>query len=114
MERYVPQTALFPHCDIVVSHGGSGIFLGALAEGLPQLCLPQGADQFLNAAACAQSGAGLSLVPDAATPARIAEAVNRLLTEPAFRERSAGLAGEIAAMPGLDEVARRLERDFTF
>jgi len=114
VERYVPQTALFPHCDIVVSHGGSGTFLGALAEGLPQLCLPQGADQFLNAATCAQSGAGLSLVPDVATPARIAEAVNRLLTEPAFRERSAGLAGEIAAMPGPDEVARRLERDFTF
>jgi UDP:flavonoid glycosyltransferase YjiC (YdhE family) len=114
VERYVPQTALFPHCDVVVSHGGSGTFLGALAEGLPQLCLPQGADQFLNAAACAQSGAGLSLVPDAATPARIADAVNRLLTEPVFRERSAGLAGEIAAMPGPGEVARRLERDFTF
>jgi UDP:flavonoid glycosyltransferase YjiC (YdhE family) len=96
----------------VVSHGGSGTFLGALAEGLPQLCLPQGADQFLNAAACAQSGAGLSLVPGAATPARIADAVNRLLTEPAFRERSAGLAGAIAAMPGADEVAKRLERDF--
>ena len=42
----------------------------------------------------------------------LAEAVNRLLTEPAFRERSAGLAGEIAAMPGPDEVAKRLERDF--
>jgi len=114
MERYVPQTALFPHCDVVVSHGGSGTFLGALAEGLPQLCLPQGADQFLNAAACEQSGAGLSLVPDGATPARIGDAVNWLLTEPAFRERSAGLAGQIAAMPGPDEVAKRLERDFAF
>jgi UDP:flavonoid glycosyltransferase YjiC (YdhE family) len=112
VERYVPQTSLFPHCDVVVSHGGSGTFLGALTEALPQLCLPQGADQFLNAAACAQSGAGLSLLPDAATPASIADAVNRLLTETSFRERSAGLAGEIAAMPGPDEVAKRLEGDF--
>ena len=32
----------------------------------PQLCLPQGADQFLNATAIALAGAGLSLHPDAA------------------------------------------------
>ena len=49
IERYVPQTRVLPHCRVVVSHGGSGTVLGALAVGLPQVCLPQGADQFQNA-----------------------------------------------------------------
>jgi UDP:flavonoid glycosyltransferase YjiC (YdhE family) len=35
IERFIPQAALLPHCDLVVSHGGSGSVLGALAHGLP-------------------------------------------------------------------------------
>jgi len=50
VERYMPQHVVLPECAGVASHGGSGTALGALAVGLPQLCLPQGADQFLNAA----------------------------------------------------------------
>lgn len=75
VERYVPQTAVLPYCDIVVSHGGSGTILSALTLGLPQVCLPQGADQFLNAATVAASGAGLSITPDAASGDSIAAAV---------------------------------------
>ena len=57
IERFVPQAALLPHCDLVVSHGGSGSVLGALAHGLPMVLLPLGADQPLNAARCAALGA---------------------------------------------------------
>ncbi|HSS23012.1 MAG TPA: nucleotide disphospho-sugar-binding domain-containing protein [Mycobacterium sp.] len=45
--------------------------LGALAHGLPQLCLPQGADQFRNAQACAAAGAGIALIGADATTDRI-------------------------------------------
>ena len=55
VERYIPQTRLLPVCDVVASHAGSGTVLGALALGIPQLCLPQAADQFLNAAAVARA-----------------------------------------------------------
>lgn len=44
--RYIPQTQLLDHCAAVASHAGSGTLLAALAYGLPQLCLPQAADQF--------------------------------------------------------------------
>jgi UDP:flavonoid glycosyltransferase YjiC (YdhE family) len=64
IEPYIPHTLLLPHCRIVVSHGGAGIMLGALAHGLPQLILPQGADQFMNASACQSAGAALALTPD--------------------------------------------------
>ena len=35
LERYVNQTELLPSCDLVISHGGSGSVIGALAHGLP-------------------------------------------------------------------------------
>ncbi|MET0818878.1 MAG: glycosyltransferase, partial [Solirubrobacteraceae bacterium] len=49
VERFVPQGVLMPHVDVVAHHGGSGTMLGALAHGIPQLLLPHGADQFMNA-----------------------------------------------------------------
>ena len=45
------------HCAVVVSHGGSGTFLGALSQAVPQLCLPQAADQFRNAVGGLAAGA---------------------------------------------------------
>ncbi|MEO6713721.1 MAG: glycosyltransferase [Mycobacteriales bacterium] len=110
VERYVSQTEVLPHCTAVVSHGGSGTFLGALHHGLPQVLLPQAADQFRNAQAAQSSGVGLALRPDEATPEAIAEAVRRILAEESFRTAAAGLAADIAAMPAPDEVVDVLER----
>jgi UDP:flavonoid glycosyltransferase YjiC (YdhE family) len=35
VERHLPQSLLLPHCELVVSHGGFGGVVGALAHGLP-------------------------------------------------------------------------------
>jgi UDP:flavonoid glycosyltransferase YjiC (YdhE family) len=110
IERFVPQAEVLSGCAVMVSHAGSGTFLGALREGIPQLCLPQAADQFLNAAACQRSGVGLSLESAAATGPAIGEAVKRLLVEPGFRERAVAAAAEMAAMPSPDDVVPILER----
>ena len=58
VERFVPQGQVLASCAAVVSHGGSGTLLGTLAAGLPLVILPQGADQFENAARCERAGAG--------------------------------------------------------
>jgi MGT family glycosyltransferase len=110
VERYVPQTAALPLCDAVVSHAGSGTVLGALALGLPQVCLPQGADQFLNAEAVAASGAGLSIAPDAATVPEIANAVTAVLNDKAYRAAAQQVATSIEAMPTPDDVVTALVR----
>ncbi len=96
---YLPHGLLLPHCRAVVSQGGAGILLGAAAHGLPQLVLPQGADQPGNAAALAATGAGLVLGPGAVTPSAVAGAVGRLLAEPGFTAAAARLRDEIAALP---------------
>ena len=38
-----------PDADLVISHGGSGTVIGALAYGVPQIVLPMGGDQPHNA-----------------------------------------------------------------
>lgn len=110
VERYVPQVALLPHCDLVVSHAGSGTCLSALALGLPQLCLPQGADQFLNAASITSAGAALCLMPGEATADAVRDAVSRLLDEGSFRQGASQIGRSIAQMPSVDEVTGVLER----
>lgn len=107
--RYIPQSAVLPHCQAVVSHAGSGTVLGALAHGLPQLCLPRATDQFLNAAAIAAAGAGIAIPPDRCTPQAVAEAIKRLLDDQSFRNAAAQAKKSIAAMPDVEHVAARLE-----
>lgn len=111
VEAWVPQARLLPHADVVVHHGGSGTTLGALAAGLPQLFLPQGADQFANADAVTAAGAGLQLLPAEVTADAVAQQVRALLP-PGYggghRDAARTIAGEIARMPAPDEVARRL------
>ncbi len=109
VEQYVPQTAVLPHCDVVVSHAGSGTVLATLAIGLPQLCLPQGADQFLNAAAVSAAGAGLSLGPGEAFADGVRDAVCRLIADPSFGDVAGRVSDSIAAMPSPDDVAELLE-----
>jgi UDP:flavonoid glycosyltransferase YjiC (YdhE family) len=110
VEQYVPQAALLPHCALVVSHAGSGTMLAGISHGLPQLCLPQGADQFLNAAAAASAGVGISLTPGAATQSAIRDAVGRLLDRPSYRHAAARVGRSIAAMPTPGDVAAIIEK----
>ncbi len=109
VERYVPQSLVLPHCCAVVSHAGSGTVLATLTSGLPQLCLPQGADQFLNAPAVASAGAGISLMPGEATPDAIRSAVTSLLGDASFRAAAGRVSASIAVMPSPDDVAAVLE-----
>ena len=110
--RYIPQSQLLPYCSTVVSHAGSGTFLAALGAAKPQLCLPQGADQFRNAAACERSCVGLAVQPESITDDRVRHAVERLLSEPGFREAAQQVSGEIATMPGPRDVAAVLESTY--
>ncbi len=111
--RYIPQTQLLGHCSLVVSHAGSGTFLAALAAELPQVCIPQAADQFFNAAACAKAGAGIALGPGAPSVYAVRDAVVALLDDTAYRDAARRVSGEIAAMPSPTEVADKLHATYS-
>jgi UDP:flavonoid glycosyltransferase YjiC (YdhE family) len=108
LEPYLPHSLLLPRCRLVVSHAGAGILFGALSHGLPQLLLPQGADQFMNAEACARTGAALVLGPGEVTADAVTSAVRRLLAESSFAAAASQVADEIAAMPHPDDVLESL------
>jgi UDP:flavonoid glycosyltransferase YjiC (YdhE family) len=110
VERYVPQAVLLPHCDLVVSHGGSGSVLGALAHGLPMVLLPMGADQPLNAERCEALGVAPVLDAVATTPRMIREAVSRTLDDSSYRKAAGRMRDEIAALPGPEHAVELLER----
>lgn len=90
--RSASHDALMPEVAAMVTHAGHGSAIRPILHGVPLLCLPMGRDQPDNAARIAARGAGLRLPPDA-EPAAIAAAVQRLLTEPDFRD-AAGRWGE--------------------
>jgi UDP:flavonoid glycosyltransferase YjiC (YdhE family) len=105
---FVPQALLLPHCAAVVSHGGAGTLLGGLIHGLPQVCLPRGADQFVNAEQLARVGARITLGPAEATPDAIRTAVSQVLTHPGHATAAARVQSAIAAMPHPTSVLRTL------
>ncbi|MBC8163520.1 MAG: glycosyltransferase family 1 protein [Roseiflexaceae bacterium] len=110
IERYIPQSVLLPHCRLVVSHGGSGSVIGALAHGLPMVLIPMGADQPLNAARCEVLSIAQTLDAVAATPAMVREAVTTVLANPSYQQAAERLRDEIAALPGPEHVVRLLEQ----
>jgi UDP:flavonoid glycosyltransferase YjiC (YdhE family) len=108
VERFVAQSAVLPMVDLIVQHGGTGTVLGALDAGLPQLVLPQGADQFVNAEILTAAGVARALQNDAQRPGAITEAVQALIGDSPERQAAARIRDEIAAMPSPAEVVPAL------
>ncbi|MEU4761953.1 glycosyltransferase [Actinosynnema sp. NPDC023794] len=108
LTAWAPQHRLLRVVDLVVHHGGSGTMLGAFAAGVPQLLLPQGADQFTNAQAVLDAGAGARLLPDELSREAVTAAAGALLVDDAARAGARRLAIEIATMPSPAEVVDRL------
>jgi UDP:flavonoid glycosyltransferase YjiC (YdhE family) len=110
IERYIPQLVILPHCAAVVSHGGSGSVMGALAHGLPMVLIPMGADQPHNAARCAQLGVARVLDAVEATPETVRLAVAAVLAKSSYRRAAERMRDEIAALPGPAHTLMLLER----
>jgi UDP:flavonoid glycosyltransferase YjiC (YdhE family) len=110
IERYIPQTLLFPRCDLVLTHGGSGTVTAALAHGRPLVVVPVSADQPENAARCAALGVGRVVEAERATPQAVRDAVRAVLADPVYRWNAERLRDEIRALPGPDYVVALLER----
>jgi UDP:flavonoid glycosyltransferase YjiC (YdhE family) len=108
LARFIPQAELLPQCTAVVHHAGAGTMFGALAHGLPQVTMPQAADNFLNADMLAQASIAPVLRPHEATSEAIRQAVRTVIDNASYRTRAQQVAAEMAAMPSPDVVADQL------
>jgi UDP:flavonoid glycosyltransferase YjiC (YdhE family) len=101
---WVPLNALLAGSDAVVHHGGAGTTMTALAAGVPQLVLPQGADQFLNAEVVARAGVGEVVTAQDLDAARL----TALLADSGKRAAASKIVDELAGQPSPAEVVAQL------
>jgi UDP:flavonoid glycosyltransferase YjiC (YdhE family) len=110
IERWVSQALLLARCSAVICHAGAGTLLGALAYGVPVVCLPRGADQFANAEQVARTGAGITLLPGEVSVESVRDATNRVVDEASYAAAARKLRSEIELLPDPSAVVAELTR----
>jgi UDP:flavonoid glycosyltransferase YjiC (YdhE family) len=98
-----------PGCDLVVTHGGHGTLVRALACGCPVVVCPAGGDMGENAARADWAGVGVRLPRRLLGPRALRLAAGRALRDAGMRDRARAVAAGVAAHEGADAAARELE-----
>ncbi|MET1071165.1 MAG: glycosyltransferase [Umezawaea sp.] len=101
---FVPLAELLPAVDLVVTAGGTGTLLAALAHGLPMVVRPFVADQPWNAARVADLGAGV-VIDD---PAEASTAARLVADNPKYREAAQAAAADLESMNSPEAALRAL------
>lgn len=102
VETFVPQAEVLPHAQAVVTHGGAGTMLGALAAGVPLVIAPMFADQPDNARSVEAAGAGVAVFE--ADSASLRAGIENVLKDPDFLVGAKRVSSQMAEMPGIDEA----------
>lgn len=110
IERFVPHDELLARASLVVSHGGSGSFMGSLAHGLPSVLLPLGADQPHNARRARELGLATTMDAATATPSEIAEQARVTLADDAMVRRCREVAAALHSLPGVESAVTAVVR----
>jgi MGT family glycosyltransferase len=108
-EEYLPQPAVLPQVDLVITHGGNNTTTECFHFGKPMVVLPLFWDQYDNAQRVDEAGFGVRLPTYEFTDDELAGALDRLLGDAAVRERLAGAAARIQADPGTVRAADLIE-----
>jgi len=110
--EFLPQPAILPHVDLVITHGGNNTVTEAVHFGKPMIVLPLFWDQYDNAQRVAERGFGERLSTYEFEDAELHGAIERLLAAdaPRLREASARLQaspGTVKAADLILELARK-------
>ena len=103
-----PHGTLMSEAALVVTHGGHGTVINALAHGAPLMVLPHGRDQNDNAVRVTARGAGVRVDPPYARDA-IDRALGTLLSDPGYRTNARALGARIARDAASSTVVADLE-----
>jgi MGT family glycosyltransferase len=103
-----PHRDVLEYAALVVTHGGHGTVMKALAAGVPMVLLPHGRDQADNAVRVTTRGAGISLKRSAA-PSAIAAAVRQVLQNASYRAAAEHLGEAVRRDAVSDALVREWE-----
>jgi UDP:flavonoid glycosyltransferase YjiC (YdhE family) len=104
---WVSHSEVLPRTDLVITHGGLGTIMTALAFGVPLLCVPIGRDQHANAARVGELGYGCEIEACDDVDA-LCLAIDRAVGDQGSQQRIREAA--LACATGLDDGAIELER----
>lgn len=93
---FIPYAQLLPHVAVMVTNCGYGGVQMALHHGVPLVAAGGSEEKPEIAARIAWSGTGIDLKTGRPKPKHVRAAVERVLAEPAFRERARAIGAEMA------------------
>lgn len=99
--RYVPQTALLPLVDIVITHGGNNTVQETLFAGKPMIVIPFGSDQIVNAQRVEKIGVGVSIPFFELNKASLCQAIKKVM-KPDMIERARILGSSLQQHDGTE------------
>ena len=108
--EYLPQPAILPHVDLVITHAGNNTTTECFHHGLPMIALPLFWDQYDNAQRVHETGHGLRLPTYSFIDEELLGAVEQMLADTAARERMRTVATRVQAEPGRIRAASLIER----
>ena len=106
----VDYAALLPRVDVMVTNGGWGGVLAALAHGIPLVVAGGDLDKPEIAARVEWAGAGVDLRTGRPTPIAVLRAWRRVSEDPAFRRNAERLGAELRQHDGPREVVEHTIR----
>ena len=109
-EGFLPQPAILPMVDLVITHGGNNTVTEAFHHGKPMVVLPLFWDQVDNAQRVDETGFGRRLSTYGFEDRELTGAIDSLLGDGALRERMAAMSARIKASSGTVRAADLVER----
>lgn len=109
-ETFVPQPALLPLADVVITHAGNNTTTECFHFGKPMIALPLFWDQYDNAQRVAETGYGIRLATYELAEEELLGAIDRLVDDGPLRERMAAIAARVQSSPGTAKAAGLIER----
>ena len=106
---FAPQQQVLARADAVVSHAGLNTAMDAIAARTPILALPIAFDQPGVASRICHAGIGLRASPRFTGAAQLGTHLRRLLDEPEYGQRLAGLSEQLAQAGGTPRAADIVE-----
>lgn len=108
VESYLPLSAVLPHCDVLVAHGGWNTVVGAALAAVPMVAVVIGADHALNAAPAVAAEWAEVIRSEMPSAEDVADAVARCLTDPDLRVAAREQRARLLGLPTCDDVAAAL------
>jgi UDP:flavonoid glycosyltransferase YjiC (YdhE family) len=106
----IPHSWLFPQVTAVVHHGGAGTTAAGLRAGVPSIIIPFFGDQPFWGQRVAESGVGPEPIPrKQLTSDRLAQAIQRAVTDQTMRQNAASLGAKIQAEDGIAKAVAVFE-----